>query len=95
MAGFTRTDRAEQDLVEIWIYVAQDNARAADRLLDAIDDACGRLAKYPQLGPARTDLAPELRYSVIGSYLILYREAADSIEIVRVVHGARRLADLL
>jgi toxin ParE1/3/4 len=69
--------------------------RAADRLLDTIDDACGRLAKYPQSGPARTDLAPELRSSAIGSYLILYREAADGIEIVRVVHGARRLADLL
>jgi toxin ParE1/3/4 len=95
VAGFTRTDRAEQDLVEIWLYVAQDNTRAADRLLNAIDDACGRLAKYPQSAPARTDLAPELRYSMIGSYLILYREVAEGIEIVRVVHGARRLADLL
>ena len=95
MAGFTRTDRAEQDLIEIWLYVAQDNARAADRLLDAIDDACGRLAEHPHMGPARTDLAPELRYLVIGSYLILYREVAAAIEIVRVVHGARHLADLL
>jgi plasmid stabilization system protein ParE len=40
MAGrVTRTARAEQDLIEIWTYIAADNPRAADRLLDRIDEA--------------------------------------------------------
>lgn len=91
----TRTDQAEQDLLEIWAYVAADNPRAADRLLDRIDAAARVLADFPRLGPARDDIAPGFRYHVVGNYLIFYREAEGGIEIVRVVHGARRLSDLL
>jgi plasmid stabilization system protein ParE len=32
----TVTRRANADLLEIWRYVAEDDARAADRLLDRI-----------------------------------------------------------
>lgn len=95
LSRFTRTVRAEEDLVEIWLYVAQDNPMAADRLLDAIAGACRRLAENLQLGPARPDLAAELRYLPVGRYLILYRETAAGIEIVRVLHGARHLPGLL
>jgi plasmid stabilization system protein ParE len=38
---------------------------------------------------ARPDIAPNLRYLPVRRYLILYRETAGGIEIVRVVHGAR------
>lgn len=95
MARLTRTARAEEDLIEIWLFVARDNAKAADRLLDTIDLACVRLADNPQMGPARPDLAAGLRYWTVGRYLILYRETAGGIEIVRVVHRARHLPDLL
>lgn len=95
MAKFTRTARAEDDLIEIWLYIAQDNREAADTLLDKIDRACAQLAEHPALGPARPDLAPELRYSTVGRYLILYREIAGGIEVVRIVHGARHLPDLV
>jgi len=74
--------------------VAQDNLGAADRLLDRIDHICGLLADNPQLGAARPDLAPALRYFVVGNYLIMYREAPHGVEIVRVVHGARDLPSL-
>jgi toxin ParE1/3/4 len=90
-----RTARAEEDLIEIWRYIARDNPQAADRVLDAIETASVRLARNPRLGPARPDLAPALRYFPVGSYLILYRELTDGIEVVRVVHGARYLPDLL
>jgi toxin ParE1/3/4 len=33
-----RTARAEEDLVEIWTYIADDNPVAADRLLDLFDE---------------------------------------------------------
>jgi len=47
------------------------------------------------IGPARPDLRADLRYFVSGHYLILYRAQANGVEIVRVLHGARRLPDLL
>jgi toxin ParE1/3/4 len=94
LPGFTRTALAEDDLVDIWLYIAEDNPRAADALLDNIDRKCDLLAQNPQLGQARPDIAPELRYFPVGNYLILYRITPEGIEIVRVVHGARKLANL-
>ena len=85
------TRLAREDLLSIWSYIAADNPAAADRVLDAIDRRCALLADDPALGPARPDIAPQLRYSPVGSYLIFYRQVAEGVEIVRVLHGARNL----
>ena len=90
-----RTEQADEDLMDIWVYIAQDNPKAADKLSDEIERKFILLAGQPYLGPARPDIAPELRYFPVGSYLILYREITDGIEVVRVIHGARRLNSLL
>ena len=86
-----RTSQAEEDLIDIWSYIAEDKLSAADRLLDKIDANISLLADQPSLGPARPDIAPELRHFPVGNYLILNREITGGIEVVRVVHGARRL----
>ena len=52
MPAVRRTARAEDDLVEIWIYVAHDDHDAADRLLEEIDRKCVLLAENPRLGRA-------------------------------------------
>ncbi len=89
-----RTPLAEQDLEDIWFFVAQDNPDAADRLLDKIEESIALLAENPHLGPARPDIAPELRYHPVGNYLLLYRILKNGIELVRVVHGARHWLSL-
>lgn len=89
-----RTEQADEDLMDIWAYIAQDNPRAADRLSDEIEGKFMLLAEQPYLGPARPDIASELRYFPVGNYLILYREIAEGIEVARVIHGARRLSNL-
>jgi toxin ParE1/3/4 len=94
VATFTRTARAEEDLIEIWNYIAPESLSAADRVLDRIDRVCEHLAENPRMGPARPDLAHGLRYFVSGSYLVIYRETPGGVEIVRVIHGARYLPDL-
>ena len=94
MSEIKRTAQADEDLIDIWVYIAQDNVSAADRLLDSIEEKFFLLADQPRLGPRRPDIAPELRYFPVGSYLILYREISTGIEIVRVVHGARRLTGM-
>ena len=38
MTVIRRTAQAEEDLVDIWLYIAQDNPGAADRLLDEIEE---------------------------------------------------------
>jgi toxin ParE1/3/4 len=64
-------------------------------MLETIDAKCTLLAKNPCLGSARPDLAPDLRYFPVGSYLILYRETSDGVEIVSILQGARRLENLV
>ncbi|HPE74121.1 MAG TPA: type II toxin-antitoxin system RelE/ParE family toxin [Candidatus Competibacter sp.] len=89
-----RTAQADEDLIDIWVYIAQDNPDAADHLLDEFEKKFALLAGQPRLGAARSDIAPGLRHFPAGNYLILYRETDDGIEVVRVVHGARRLSNL-
>lgn len=94
MPRVLRTAQADEDLIELWVYVAQDNEAAADRLWAEFDRKLALLAEQPRLGAARPDIAPALRHFPVGRYLILYREIDDGIEVVRVVHGARRLNNL-
>ena len=47
------------------------------------------------MGVAKPDLAPELRYFAVGRYSILYRAIPNGIGVVRVVHAARRVPDLI
>lgn len=94
MPRFIRTQRARQDLIDIWRYIAPNNPAAADALLDRIDEKCALLARNPRLGAERSDIRPGLRYLVVGEYLILYRIIEHGIEIVRVVHGRRDLFNL-
>lgn len=86
-----RTEQAEQDLFEIWAYVAVDNPDAADRLLRAFDELFGKTADFPELGRSIDSLVSGHRILTRGSYVLVYRllETRRTIELVRVVHGAR------
>lgn len=95
MGRIQRTPRADLDLEEIWFFIAQDDPSAADRWLDTLEEKIALLADNPLMGPSRPDIARELRYHPVGNHLLLYRVIRDGIEIVRVVHGARHLSDLL
>lgn len=95
MPRLVRSPRAKEDLIELWSYIAADNPSAADQMLDTINEKLDMLAASPRLGPARPDIAEGLRLFPIRRYVILYRELPDGIEVVRVVHGMRRLSGLV
>jgi toxin ParE1/3/4 len=95
MPRVTRPPIVESDLLEIWLYIAEDNPTAADKLLDSIDDACQLLAKSPNAGRARPELGPEVRSHAVGRYVIYYRKSREGIELIRVLSGYRDLAGLL
>jgi toxin ParE1/3/4 len=91
MLPIIRTDRADEDLIDIWTYIAEENPNAADRVLDAIEGRWLQLARHPYSGMARDDIAPGIRHLVAGQYLTLYRIHRESIEIIRVLHGRRKI----
>lgn len=91
MLPIVRTSDAEEDLIAIWQYVARSSEAAADRLLDRIESRWQQLAMYPLSGPLRDDIAPGIRYLVIGEYLTFYCVGEDAVEILRVLHGRREI----
>ena len=91
MAVLGRTRRADRDLIDIWRYIVEHDPGAADRMLRALDAKMVLLSENPRLGPARPDIAEGLRCFPVGRYVLLYREIAGGVEIVRCVHGARDL----
>ncbi|MSP43293.1 MAG: type II toxin-antitoxin system RelE/ParE family toxin [Alphaproteobacteria bacterium] len=95
MPRVQKTVRAENDLEELWLYIASDNLQAADWVLDDIEAQCCLIATQPGMGRLRPELAPNLRSFPVGRYIILYQTLPDGIEIVRVLHSARDLDVLL
>jgi toxin ParE1/3/4 len=76
------TSRANFDLVEIGLRIAQDSPRAAGKMLTAIDRKCKLLARLPRLGRRREELAPGLRSFAVGSYVVFYRAMRGGVEII-------------
>ena len=95
MAKIERSSQAQRDLVDIWLYIANDSPAAADKFLDQIDTICKLLSTSPLLGRSREELGRSLRSFPVGDYLIFYRPKRTGIVVVRVLSGYRDLDKLL
>ena len=87
MANRRKRPQAEIDIASIWSYVAADNVKAADALVDRIERTFDMLADTPLAGRSRGDLALNLRSFPVASYLIFYVPISDGVEVVRVMSG--------
>jgi toxin ParE1/3/4 len=76
-------------------YVARDNPSAADETIERILLAVEVLERHPQIG--RKGRVPRTRELVVTGtpFLVAYRVKADQIEILAVLHGARRWPERL
>ena len=95
------TPRAEEDLIEIYSFIALDSLAAADRVLARLEASVEILARNPRIFARRPDIRPSTRVLIEGPYLVLYETHPDtdqgqirSVEIVRVVDGRRNLKNL-
>jgi antitoxin ParD1/3/4/toxin ParE1/3/4 len=96
MKSFVLTPRAEQDISDIWDYIADDSVKAANRVLGALEKALQRLANTPGIGHMREDLADRRhRFYLIYSYLIVYRAETQPLQVIRVLHAARDVQSIL
>jgi len=85
--------RATLDLLEIWNYIADDSIENADLFLDQLDETMRKLRAHPGMGRQREELAPRIRSFPYQRYVIFYRADSSSVEIVRILHGARDVED--
>jgi toxin ParE1/3/4 len=89
---------AQDDLISIYDWIAQDSPKRAMAFVEEIDERIGILAKTPFLG--RIPRHPRLkefgyRVLILDTYLVFYKIHNQTIEIHRVVHAARNLDHLL
>lgn len=100
MNRILKTRQAYDDLAELTDYITSQSPRSALRFLKAADRAFRRLATMPRLGrewSRKKELAGIRVWSIpeFKNFLIFYRPIDDGIEILRVLHGARNLKNLL
>ncbi|MBZ0188017.1 MAG: type II toxin-antitoxin system RelE/ParE family toxin [Candidatus Obscuribacterales bacterium] len=83
------TSAAELDLEEIEAHISSDNPAAADRFLQLLLSRLNLLAEMPGIGRRRNKYARGVRSIAEGNYIIVYRVKNDTVEVLRVLHGAR------
>lgn len=83
------------DLDQIWLYVAEQDVRAADGLIDTLRAKLMELARTPTIGRVRRDLWPDAYCFPVGKgtwrsgFLIFYRIRKNGIEVARILEGHR------
>jgi toxin ParE1/3/4 len=85
------TDPAVRDFTHICDYIEKHGSRvAARRVALFLHNGIDLLAKFPEYG--RTGRKPDTRELVFSGlpYLAVYRVHENTVEIVRILHGAQK-----
>ncbi len=84
------TQQAKQDKAGQIDYIAQDNPLAAVSMGDEIERQVEMLAEHPKLG--RTGRIKGTRELVVvrTPYIVAYRIKNDTVQVLRVLHGAQK-----
>jgi toxin ParE1/3/4 len=86
---------ARADLDEIYSFIAKQSVEAADRVLALLRGKAYWLRSHSELGAVEQRYGVDLRISTIGNYAIYYQASKTTVQIVRVLHGARDRGPLL
>ena len=89
---------ARRDLLGAMRWISQDNPAAARALRDSVAKAASHMGTYEQFGVLRPDLADRPYRFVMPTgfpYVIVYNSDRRPPLIVRILHGARDLPEVL
>lgn len=91
MTHYRLSSGADRDLHELWAYIARENVRAADRLMEALEERFVLLGEYPGAGRERPEFGQHVRSFPVGNYIVVYRPISIGVEILRIIRGSRDL----
>jgi toxin ParE1/3/4 len=89
---------ARRDLLAAVRWIAKDNPSAARALREGVVRAAERIGEHVHIGALRPELVGEpYRFAVVTGYpcVIVYNAAQRPPLVVRVLHGARDLPEIL
>ena len=96
MPTVTKREAARRDLVEHFVYLAEEaGLDVAERFLANAEASFNDLAQQPEMGAPLTLKHPALanvrkwRVNGFDNHLVFYEPRPDGVSIVRVLHAAR------
>lgn len=96
MHDYILTPEAQDDLMAIQDYIAQDNPVVAARVIDECFECFAKLSESPLIGHKREDLTiRDVRFWNLYSYLVIYDANTKPISIVRCLSSYRDITSLL
>ncbi len=95
MAEIRRSPRAEADLESILEYLERTNSSAAQRCAMDFREKTEALARFPEMGRLRPEIASDLRSTLVWPYVLFYRVEDDVVQILRILHGKRDLRRIM
>jgi toxin ParE1/3/4 len=89
------TPLAAYDLEEIGDYIAQENPLRAGSFVAELRAQCEKICLNPAGYRRRPELADDLRSCAHGNYVIFFEATTEHVTIVRILHGARDIPEVL
>ena len=87
MLRIVNSELAETDLLEIWLYTAEEwSLPQADIYLAQLGRTLKNLIDHPEMGKDRAELRKGYRSLLVNHHLVFYRLLDDEIQIMRVLH---------
>jgi toxin ParE1/3/4 len=80
-----------RDLQAMRDYISEDRPEAAVAMVERILSGPETLKRFPDMG--RKGRVEGTRELVMSPYVIAYRVKRESIEVIAIIHGARRWPD--
>ena len=62
------------------------NPATGDRIIDRLAEVMEKLADFPTMGRARSDVRPRLRSFAAPPFVIFYRRKRNGVYIIRILH---------
>jgi toxin ParE1/3/4 len=90
--GWTLLPAAKADLARIWTNGAAEwGMDQADRYADGLFSLFDLLAEFPDMARERNEFRPPVRLHPCGAHLVIYHQAGQGIEIIRLLHAHQNL----
>ena len=84
---------AQQELIQIKWYIAQDSEFYANRTVNEINKRIDNLLLFPEMGKVINEKR-DIRQIIYKSYKILYKFDSENIYILHIIHHSRDISNL-
>ena len=85
---------AQQELIQIKWYIAQDSEFYANKTVNEINKRIENLLFFPEMGKVINEKR-NIRQIIYKSYKILYKFDSENIYILHIIHHSRDISNLI